>query len=155
MGEGARILVIDDEEGIRRVLAEVLEIEGYSVDTAGTGMEGIKKSTTNSYNLALIDVRLPDMEGTDLLTAMNETTPRMIKIILTGFPSLDNTIDSVNRGADAFIVKPVNVDTLLKTIKEHLEKQEKSMRFDEKNFADFVKSRFKEWEDNKSPRVSI
>jgi len=79
MGETARILVIDDDESIRKSLATVLEEEGYVVDTAENGKEAIQKSNVNFYNLALIDIQLPDMEGTRLLTAMKETTPKMVK----------------------------------------------------------------------------
>ena len=60
-----RILVIDDDEGIRKVVAEALKTEGYVVDTASTGKEAIAKSQINFYNLALVDIRLPDMEGTN------------------------------------------------------------------------------------------
>ena len=78
------------------------------------------------YNLALIDIRLPDMEGTKLLTAMRETTPRMIKVILTGYPSAENRADAAEGHADGYIVKPVGIDDLLKTVKEHLKKQDES-----------------------------
>jgi len=88
MAESARILVVDDDESIRKVLATILEENGYIVDTAENGKEAIEKSNTKFYNLALIDIRLPDMEGTKLLTTIRETTPKMVKIIVTGYPSL-------------------------------------------------------------------
>lgn len=84
LSESARILVIDDEESIRRTLSMTLQHAGYFVDTAENGTQAIDKSAENFYNLALIDIRLPDMEGTELLTSLRETTPRMVKIILTG-----------------------------------------------------------------------
>ena len=58
------------------------------MDTASNGKEAVGKSQTNFYNLALVDIRLPDMDGTKLLTSMKETTPEMVKIILTGYPAL-------------------------------------------------------------------
>ena len=76
--EQARILIIDDEESIRNSLAAVLEEKGYLVDMAENGQVAIEKSKTKAYNLALIDIRLPDMEGTDLLTAIKENTPDMV-----------------------------------------------------------------------------
>jgi DNA-binding NtrC family response regulator len=88
MAEHARIIVVDDDEGIRKTLATILEEIGYVVDTVENGKEAIERSNAEFYNLALIDIRLPDMEGTKLLTAMKETTPEMIKIIMTGYPSI-------------------------------------------------------------------
>ncbi|MGP8069855.1 MAG: response regulator [Candidatus Bathyarchaeia archaeon] len=139
-----RILVIDDDEGIRKVVAEALKSEGYSVDTASNGKEAVEKSQTNFYNLALVDIRLPDMEGTKLLTSMKETTPEMIKIILTGYPALQNAIDAVNKGAHGYLVKPINMDELLGSVKQHLKKQSELKAYGQERVAEFVETRFKE-----------
>jgi DNA-binding NtrC family response regulator len=144
MGESARILVIDDDESIRKVLATILEEKGYTVDTAEDGKEAIEKSNTKFYNIALIDIRLPDMEGTKLLTAMKENTPKMIKIIVTGYPSLQNAIEAVNRGADGYVVKPLNMDYVLDTIREHLKKQQEATKYNEEKVAEFIETRVKE-----------
>ena len=109
MGERPRILVVDDEESIRKVLTTILEEEGYDVDTAETGKEAVRKTNLNFYNLALLDIRLPDIEGTQLLTAIKETTPKMVKIMVTGYPSLKNAMQTVNKGADAYVLKPFDV----------------------------------------------
>ena len=82
--EKKSILVIDDDEVVLNSIAEALRLEGYKVDTAETGKEAIRKGNLRFYNLVLIDIRLPDMEGTELLKAMKETTPKMVKIIVTG-----------------------------------------------------------------------
>jgi DNA-binding NtrC family response regulator len=146
MSEGGkgRILVIDDDEGTRKVVAEALKSEGYSVDTASNGKEAIDKSQTNFYNLALVDIRLTDMEGTKLLTSMKETTPEMIKIILTGYPALQNAIDAVNKGAHAYLVKPIKMDELLRTVEQHLKKQSELKEYGQQRLAQFVETRFKE-----------
>lgn len=146
MGESARILVVDDDESIRKTIAAILEEKGYIVDTAENGKEAIEKSNANFYNLALIDIRLPDMEGTKLLTEMKETSPKMIKIIVTGYPSLQNAITAVNRGADGYLLKPVNIDSLLETIKRHLTKQEEAKKYSEEKVAEFIRTRVKELE---------
>lgn len=146
MVETARILVIDDDESIRKVLATILEENGYVVDTARNGKEAIEKSNTKFYNLALIDIRLPDMEGTKLLTAMKETTPKMVKVIVTGYPSLQNAIEAVNEGADAYVMKPFNLDSVLNTIKEHLKKQQEARKYSEGKVAEFIETRAKELE---------
>jgi DNA-binding NtrC family response regulator len=140
----ARILVVDDDESIRKVLATVLEERGYIVDVAENGKEAIKKSFLNFYNLALIDIRLPDKEGVELLTGLKETTPRMIKVIITGYPSLQNTVDAVNKGADGYLIKPFDMKTVLNTTKELLEKQQKERRYSEQRVAEFIETRVKE-----------
>jgi DNA-binding NtrC family response regulator len=149
MGERARILVVDDDESIRKVLATILEEEGYAVDTAKNGREAIKKSKVKFYNLALIDFRLKDMEGTKLLTRVKDTTPKMRKIIITGYPSLQNAVEALNRGADAYILKPFDMDKVLGTIKDQLKKQEEEKRYSHEKVTEFIETRVKELEKEK------
>jgi two-component system response regulator PilR (NtrC family) len=144
LNQQARILVIDDDESIRRTISMALQHAGYFVDTAENGKQAVKKTTENFYNLALIDIRLPDMEGTELLKALPETTPRMIKIILTGFPTLQNAVTAINKGVDAYLMKPVNSDELMRLIREHLDKQRSETKYDQEKLADFVETRLKE-----------
>ena len=141
MRDTAKILIIDDDETIRKTFAIILEESGYIVDTAKTGKEAIDKSHKNFYNVALIDIRLPDMEGTKILTALEETTPRMVKIIVTGFPSLRNAVEAVNKGADAYVLKPPNIKEFLEMLKEHLKKQDQEKQFTEERVADFIQRR--------------
>jgi DNA-binding NtrC family response regulator len=150
MGERARILVVDDDESVRKVLATILEEEGYAVDTAKNGKEAIKKSKVKFYNLALIDIRLTDMEGTKLLTKVKDTMPKMRKIIITGYPSLQNAIEAVNRGADAYVLKPFDIDKVLETIKDQLKKQEEEKRYTQKKVGEFIETRVKELEEEKT-----
>ena len=149
MTDHARILVIDDDASVRKVIAMALEDEGYSVDTAENGSEAIQKCNANFYNVALIDIRLPDMEGTKLLGEMKDTTPKMIKIIVTGYPGLQNAVEAINRGADGYIVKPFKMDDLLKTVKEHLKKQEEAKKDGEEKVREFIETRAKELERKK------
>ncbi|MEM3442609.1 MAG: response regulator [Candidatus Bathyarchaeia archaeon] len=146
MGESARILIVDDDENIRKVLATILEEEGYAVETAETAQKAIEKTKKKFYNLALIDIRLPDMEGIELLTKIRDSVPRMRKIIITGYPTLQNAIEAVNRGADAYIVKPFDVEKVLQTIKEQLRKQEEEKQYSQKKVAEFIEARVKELE---------
>jgi DNA-binding NtrC family response regulator len=150
MGERARILVVDDDESVRKVFATILEEEGYAVDTAKNGREAIKKSKVKFYNLALIDIRLTDMEGTKLLTKVKDTMPKMRKIIITGYPSLQNAIEAVNRGADAYVLKPFDMDKVLETIKDQLKKQEEEKRYTQKKVGEFIETRVKELEEEKN-----
>jgi len=150
MTEPARILVIDDDENVRKVLEMTLEANGYTVDAAVDGKEAIEKSNRNFYNLALVDIRLPDMDGTALLTAMREMTPKMVKIIVTGYPSLDNAIEAVNKNADGYIVKPFKTEQLLSMIEEHLTKQREAQRYSEQKVAEYIETRAKEQETEKT-----
>ena len=125
MGETTRILIIDDDENIRKVLTTILEDEGYDVESVDTAKKAIERTRRKFYNIALIDIRLPDMEGIELLTKIHDTTPKMRKVIITGYPTLQNAIDAVNKGADAYIVKPFDVEKVLETIKQQLNKHQK------------------------------
>jgi DNA-binding NtrC family response regulator len=154
LGERARILVIDDDESIRKTITSILEEKGYTVDAAENGKEAIRKSKARFYNLALIDIRLPDMEGIKLLTAMRETVPKMVKIIVTGYPSLHNAVEAVNKGADAYVLKPFNVEKTLKIIEEQLEKQKGARKYSEQKISEFIETRVKELEEQKTAAQS-
>lgn len=139
--EKAKILIIDDDPSITEVLKIILETRGYQVDTASTGNEAIEKSKTRIYNLAILDIKLPDMEGTKLLTALREKSAKTIKIMLTGYPQLQNAIDALNDGADAYFIKPADPAKLLKTIEEKLLEQKEEKEMTEEKIAAFLKAR--------------
>jgi DNA-binding NtrC family response regulator len=146
MNKNARILIVDDDDNIRKVLVAILEDEGYAVDSAETGKKGIEKSESDFFNIALLDVRLPDMEGIELLARMRDTKPRMRKIIITGYPTLQNAVAAVNKGADAYVMKPFDVEKLLRTIEDQLKKQNEERSFSEEKVAEFIETRVKELE---------
>ncbi len=83
-----------------------------------------KKQKKKKYDLALIDIRLPDMEGTDLLIKMQHSMRDSIKIMITGFPSLETGVKALDEGADAYLVKPVKPEELLALIEEKFKAQE-------------------------------
>jgi DNA-binding NtrC family response regulator len=145
----ARILIVDDDETIRKSITSVLEEKGYFAETAENGQAAIRKSEKGVYNLALIDIRLPDMDGVQLLTSLKETSPKMVKIIITGYPSLQNAVEAVNKGADGYIVKPIKMGELLAMIKEHLLKQQEAGKYTEQKVAEFIETRAKELESRK------
>ena len=120
------ILVVDDDKSILRTFTRILQKGGYEIDVAETGKEAMKKAQTGRYDLALVDVRLPDMDGTDLLPMMQRTIPYAAKIMITGFPSLENGVKALDEGADAYLVKPVKPEELLMLIEEKLKSKEES-----------------------------
>jgi DNA-binding NtrC family response regulator len=140
----AKILVVDDDENIRNTMKAILEDEGYIVDLAATGSEAIQKTKKSAYNIALLDIRLPDMEGVELLKLIKDTVPRTRKIMVTGYPSMQNAIAALNKSADAYLIKPIDIENLLNIVKEQLQLQENEKEFSEQKVAEFIETRVKE-----------
>jgi len=136
-----RILVVDDDTGILDSTKEILELEGYQVDVAQTATEGLDKIGSTYYNLGLFDIKLPDMEGTELLQRAQKIRPGMKKIMVTGFASLENSVLSLNAGADAYILKPVDPFMLIAKVKEKLDEQEKDSALDGEKVAEFLEEK--------------
>ena len=144
MEKQARIIIVDDDENIRTTMKTILEDEGYNVDLATTGNEAIEMTEEKAYNIALLDIRLPDMEGVELLKLIKDNVPRTRKIMVTGYPSMQNAISALNKNADAYLVKPVDVEKLLNIVKEQLQLQEEEKKFNEQKVAEFIETRVKE-----------
>jgi len=142
------ILIVEDDTNIRETLSTILQQKEYNTDTAKNGKEAIQKSKTKFYNLALLDIKLPDMEGTKLLTTMHRSLPKMMKIMITGYPSLENAVESLNLGADAYIIKPVKPEKLLELIEEKLEEQSQAEKMTEGKVTEWIKTRARKLEDN-------
>lgn len=141
MKERTRILIVDDDKDICKTLRLILEGEGYIVDVAHSGGEAIEKSKAKTYNIALLDIVLPDMQGTQLLKKLRETTPKMIKIMMTGYPNLENAVEALNYDADAYLIKPVNFEKLISVVKEKLAKQREEEAITVEKIAAFVETR--------------
>ena len=144
MDKHARILVVDDDESIRNTLKAIFEDKGYIVDLAATGRLAIKRTEEMAYNVALIDIRLPDMEGVELLKLIKDAVPRTRKIMMTGYPSMQNAITALNKNADGYMIKPVDIEKLLNTVKEQIKLQENEREFTEQKVAEFIETRVKE-----------
>jgi len=114
-------IIVDDDKEVRNTLVSILENEGYSVETAENGKEAIRMCEKVPFDVALVDIELPDINGTELLHRLKEIQPKMIKIIITGHPSIENAAKSVNEKADGYILKPINADQLMETIKKLVE----------------------------------
>jgi DNA-binding NtrC family response regulator len=140
------ILIVEDDVNIRGTLSTILQQKGYNTATARNGQEAIQKSKTKFFNMALLDIKLPDIEGTKLLTMMQENTPKMVKIMITGYPSLENAVEALNHGADAYIIKPVKPEKLLALIEEKLEEQSQARKMTEEKVTEWIKSRAHEIE---------
>jgi len=135
------ILIVEDDKAILKGLKEILRSEDYRVDTAETGKEALQKSQTKLFNLALLDIKLPDIEGTELLKTIHKNQPEMMKIMVTGYPSLENAVIALNHGADAYIIKPVKPEKLLDLIEDKLEEQSQAEKMTEGKVTEWIKTR--------------
>ena len=117
------ILVVDDDLDFLKIIKLILENKGYKVDTAPSANEGISRLKERFYNATILDISLPDADGTELLTHFLEIHPDIIAIMLTGHSSVQNAVRSLNRGAFAYLEKPLDTETLLSVINRGLEKQ--------------------------------
>ncbi|MFQ6079729.1 MAG: diguanylate cyclase, partial [Thermodesulfobacteriota bacterium] len=123
MEKKARILIVDDDARTRRILSLILDEKGYETETAGTGCEAIEKAQATFFNLALLDIRLPDMQGIELLAPLKKIHPEMEMIMVTGYASAETAVRALNEGASAYITKPLNMEEVLPPVREALEKQ--------------------------------
>jgi len=123
MDEKESILIIDDDESTCRMLSLTLGKRGYETETAVTGREALEKIRGRFFNAALLDIRLPDVKGVELLGSLKRIHPDMVVIVLTAYASLETETQAMNEGAQAYITKPFNVPELLATITETLGKQ--------------------------------
>lgn len=123
MDDKESILIVDDDKSTLRTLSLIFEKKGYKIETASTGQEAIEKARGKFFELALMDIRLPDGEGTELLAPLKRMHPDTMVVMVTGYASLESAVRALNEGATAYITKPFNMDHVLATVREVLEKQ--------------------------------
>lgn len=117
-------MIVDDDPNLRKTLADILGVKGYATAVAGTGAEAIEAAERQEYSLALIDLRLPDMPGLEVMTRIKAISPLMEAIILTGHASLDTAIEATRHGAFSYLVKPYQMDDLLLNIRHAVERKQ-------------------------------
>lgn len=114
------VLLVDDDKDTVKTFTLFLERSGYEVDSAGDGRAAEAKLMRRRYDVVIFDYRLPDMPGTELLGRASELQPDAVKIMLTGFPSMESAVDSLNLGADSYLLKPVDMGDVLEVIERKL-----------------------------------
>jgi two-component system sensor histidine kinase/response regulator len=127
MDTQAKILVIDDEEGIRKGCVRVLKPRGFTVQTASSFQEGMKRIGEELFDLILLDVMLPDGRGVNLLKPILERDPETIAVVITGYATAELAVEAIRQGAYNFIAKPFTADVLLITVNQGLEKRQLSL----------------------------
>ena len=116
------ILVIDDEKAIRKTLSEILSFEGYKIEEAGDGEEGLKKFKEKTYDVVLCDVKMPKVDGLEFLQKASENNPDVPIIMISGHGTIETAVEAVKNGAYDFISKPPDLNRLLITIRNAIER---------------------------------
>ncbi len=117
------ILVIDDEKAIRKTLIEILTFEGFTVDEAADGAEGVKKIKENNYDCILCDIKMPRMDGIEVLQVANEERPDTPFIVISGHGNIETAVEAVKKGAYDYISKPPDLNRLLITLRNAMDKK--------------------------------
>jgi len=118
-----RILIVDDDQNLRKTLADILKVKGYEIVIAASGAQAVAAAEKQIFNIALIDLKLPDMPGIEVMSRIKIVSPLTETIILTGHASLDTAMEATRQGAFSYILKPYDIDDLLKKIREGIERQ--------------------------------
>ncbi len=119
----ANILIIDDEKSIRKTLSEILSYEGYKIDEAGDGEEGLKKFSDKAYDVVLCDIKMPKLDGIEFLEKSKAVNPDVPVIMISGHGNIDTAVEAVKKGAFDYISKPPDLNRLLITLRNALDKQ--------------------------------
>ena len=117
------ILIIDDEKAIRKTLAEILSYEGYKIDEASDGEEGLKKFSNAAYDVVLCDIKMPKMDGLEFLEKAKTVNGDVPIIVISGHGNIETAVEAVKKGAFDYISKPPDLNRLLITLRNALEKQ--------------------------------
>src|SRR5947199_924173 len=116
------ILIIDDEKSIRKTLTEILSYEGYKVDEAGDGEEGLKKFKEKTYDLVLCDIKMPKLDGIEFLEKAKQINADVPIIVISGHGNIETAVEAVKKGAFDYISKPPDLNRMLITIRNAKDK---------------------------------
>jgi len=128
MSEKASLLIVDDDEGMLETLSDILQEKGYLIETAKTGREAIERAEEHFFNVALVDIKMPDMTGIEVLRTFRKKYPSRMNIMITAYATLQNTVEALNLGANAYIMKPIDHERLDQMINECLKRQQEALK---------------------------
>jgi DNA-binding NtrC family response regulator len=139
-----KVLVIEDNENELETLSELLQIKGYNPTKAKNAHEGLTQAKSDKYDIALIDINLPDRNGLEILQIFNKNYRHMINIIITGHSSLEAATKAMTFGADGYLEKHYNFETLEKLMTKCLEKKRRNMNRETRKHDSALMSKFYE-----------
>lgn len=134
---GERVLIIDDEADILHTYTGILEREGFEVQGAPTGLEAIERCRQEPFDLLLIDLKLPDISGLEVLRQAKQLIPDVVAIFITGFGTLETAVEALRLGAAEYLIKPIQVETLITAIQHILARKREKMAVVRGNLRDF------------------
>jgi DNA-binding response OmpR family regulator len=129
-----KILIVDDEQNILRYLSDALEDEGYTITTKASGTEAVSALEAENFDLVLVDLKLRDIDGLEVMREAKKHSSDTVVIMLTGHGSLESAMEAIRYGASDYLLKPVKVQALKDSLKEGLEKRENALQ--QKRLAD-------------------
>ena len=116
-----RVMVVDDEQNIREIISEMLTDAGYSVSLAVDGMDALEKIQYEQFDLYILDIYMPRMNGLELMVKLKELQPLAVVVVTTGFSSIDVAVKAIRNGAFHYLTKPIQAEELMKVVASGLE----------------------------------
>ena len=124
-----RILVVDDEKEIRDFLYKALtRLGGFHVELAETGEEALQKIEKETFDLIMTDLKMPKMDGLQLITKIAKSKPEILTVLMTGHGTIDSAVEAMKQGASDYLMKPLNLDELIVRIQKVLEEKQRFVR---------------------------
>ncbi|MBK9541104.1 MAG: sigma-54-dependent Fis family transcriptional regulator [Bacteroidetes bacterium] len=117
-----RILIIDDEKAIRNTLRDILQYEKFEVDEAADGLEGLKKAEGGNFDLVLCDIKMPKMDGIEVLSKLQEMNPDLPVVMISGHGTIETAVEAIKKGAYDYIAKPPDLNRLLVTVRNAMDR---------------------------------
>lgn len=127
-GNDSKVLIVDDEETVCDILSDILEDEGYSCKTVPSAHDALAKLSEDTFDVALVDIRMPGVSGLELLSVMRESYPATQVIMSTAVNDVDTAVEAMKKGASDYILKPFSVDGLCERVGSVLKRRETQLR---------------------------
>lgn len=141
MKEETIVLIVEDEKELSDRIKLILEMEGYRAEEAFSGKEAREMGMRYPYDIALLDINLPDMQGTKLIPDLLKSNPDMAIIIVTGFPDQENTMVALNLGAKGYLTKPFEPEKLIEMLDDRVRKQSEAIDMTQEKMGEFIQRR--------------
>lgn len=125
--ENPKVLIVDDEQNILLYLSEALEDEGYTITTKGSGLDAVSTLANEDFDLVLVDLKLRDIDGLEVMREVKKHSPDTVVIMLTGHGSLDTAVEALRNGAFDYLLKPCTIQDLRNSLRRGLEKRQSSI----------------------------
>ena len=138
MKEKPSLLIVDDDEDMLETLSDILQEKGYLIETATTGKEAITIAKEHFFNVALIDLKLSDMTGIEVLRTFRKKYPVRMNIVVTAYATVQNAVDALNLGANAYIMKPIDLKKLDQILKQCNKKQQEVLKITQEKLVNFT-----------------